>query len=264
MATTNTASNGTATEFLVPTEMKAIRYHKLKDFSLVTMPVPQPQGHGILVQVRSARIYGMDLHIYNGDFQSALTQGKSVVTGHETSRIVGKRRERKKGFQARRQGHGGQFGANCSWEEASLFEAASCAIHGLDRIRPEAGSNILLIGASPTGLCLAQLLKTNGGAPMVLASNEVPKMELAKRLNCADEYVELSRKDPAKQWADLKIKYPYGFDVVVEASGSHVLLEQAIDCCTRGGKLYYGVYQKSALINVSPQRVLQDEITMVG
>jgi D-arabinitol dehydrogenase (NADP+) len=45
---------------------------------------------------------------------------------------------------------------NCSWEEASLFEVASCAVHGMDRIRPEVGSNILLIGAGPTGLCLAQ------------------------------------------------------------------------------------------------------------
>jgi D-arabinitol dehydrogenase (NADP+) len=135
----------------------------------------------------------------------------------------------------------------------------------MDRIRPEVGSNILLIGAGPTGLCLAQLLKANGGAHMVLASNEGPKMELAKKLNCADEYVELSRKDQSKQWADLKAKYPYGFDVVVEASGSPALLERAIDYCTRGGKLvYYGVYEKSALINVSPQRVFSDEITMIG
>jgi D-arabinitol dehydrogenase (NADP+) len=100
---------------------------------------------------------------------------------------------------------------------------------------------------------------------MVVASNEGPKMELAKKLNCADEYVELSRKDPSKQWADLKAKYPYRFDVVVEASGSHAILERAIDYCTRGGKLvYYGVYEKSALINVAPQRVFSDEITMVG
>lgn len=36
---------------------------------------------------------------------------------------------------------------NLSWEDAACFEAASCAIHGLDRIRPEVGSKILLIGA---------------------------------------------------------------------------------------------------------------------
>jgi D-arabinitol dehydrogenase (NADP+) len=127
------------------------------------------------------------------------------------------------------------------------------------------GSNVLLIGAGATGLCLAQLLRANGGAHLVLASNQGPKMELAKKLDCADEYVELSREDPSKQWEGLKVKYPYGFDVVVEASGSVELLEKAIDYCTRGGKLvYYGVYPKEALIKVSPSRVFSDEITMIG
>lgn len=67
------------------------------------------------------------------------------------------------------------------------------------------------------------------------------KMELAKKLNCADEYVELSRTDPSKQWAAIKEKYPYGFDVVVEASGAHKMLTIGLDNVTRGGKLvYYG------------------------
>ena len=88
---------------------------------------------------------------------------------------------------------------------------------------------------------------------------------MAKKLSCADEYVELSRTDPSKQWEALKAKYSYGFDVVVEASGSHAMLEKAIDYCTRGGKLiYYGVYEKEALIKVSPSRVFSDEITMIG
>lgn len=309
MPATNGTTNGTTAKFVVPTEMKAIRYNKIKDFSLVTMPVPEPKGHEVLIKVKSCGICGTDLHIHNGDFDSAITVGRPVVTGHETSGIVVKIGENVKGFRIGdkvtadnselcghchfcRQGkllycenflaHGvhldGGFAEYCaypaeklfhfenlSWEEASLFEAASCAVHGMDRIRPEVGSSILLIGAGPTGLCLAQLLKANGGAHMVIASNEGPKMELAKKLNCADEYVELNRKDPSKQWADLKAKYPYGFDIVVEASGSHALLEKAIDYCTRGGKLvYYGVYEKQALINVAPSRVFSDEITMIG
>lgn len=152
-----------------------------------------------------------------------------------------------------------------SWEEAALFEAASCAIHGMDRIRPEVGSNILLIGSGATGLCLAQLLKGNGGQHLVIASHKGPKMELAKKLNCADEYVDLDRNDPSQQWTALKAKYPYGFDVVVEASGSHAVLEKAINFCTRGGKLiYYGVYEKEALVQVSPSKVFGDEITIIG
>lgn len=152
-----------------------------------------------------------------------------------------------------------------SWEEAALFEAASCAIHGMDRIRPEVGSSILLIGAGATGLCLAQLLKANGGQHVVIAANKGPKMELARKLNCADEYVDLDRQDPREQWASLRKKYQYGFDVVVEASGSHAVLEKAIDFCARGGKLiYYGVYEKEALIQVSPSKVFSDEITIIG
>ena len=152
-----------------------------------------------------------------------------------------------------------------SWEEAALFEAASCAIHGMDKIRPEVGSSILLIGSGATGLCLAQLLKGNGGQHLVLASNKGRKMDLAKKLDCADEYVELDRENPDKQWASLKAKYPYGFDVVVEASGSPKVLENAINFCTRGGKLvYYGVYEKDAIIKVSPSKVFSDEINIIG
>ncbi|TID27365.1 putative sorbitol dehydrogenase [Venturia nashicola] len=291
--------------YTIPTEMKAIRYNKVKDWSLVTMPVPKPRAHEILVKVKSCGVCGTDLHIHNGDFDSKMP----VVTGHETSGIVVQIGDAVNGFTIGdkvtadnselcgychfcREGkllycenfaaHGvhldGGFAEYCvfpaeklfkfhnlSWEEASLFEAASCAVHGMDRIRPEIGSSVLLIGSGATGLCLAQLLRGNGGQHVVLASNAGPKMELAKKLDCADEYIELSREDPGKQWSALKEQYPYGFDVVVEASGSVKVLEMAIDFCARGGKLvYYGVYPKEALIAVSPQRVFSDEITMIG
>ena len=49
---TKHAMNGTTktNEYIVPAEMKAIRYNKIKDFSLVTMPVPQPKAHEILIK----------------------------------------------------------------------------------------------------------------------------------------------------------------------------------------------------------------------
>jgi threonine dehydrogenase-like Zn-dependent dehydrogenase len=41
---------------------------------------------------------------------------------------------------------------NLSDVEATLIEPASCAAHGLDRIRPRLGSSVLMFGAGPTGL----------------------------------------------------------------------------------------------------------------
>lgn len=152
----------------------------------------------------------------------------------------------------------------CSWEEASLFEATACAVHGLDRVKPPAGSKVLLLGAGPTGLCLAQLLKMNSGSHVVLASNEGPKMQLARSLGAADEYVDLSRSDPTPQWEELKKSYTHGFDIVVEATGSIQILERAIEYCTRGGKLLvYGVYPPGD-VKISPMRLMMDEITLVG
>jgi D-arabinitol dehydrogenase (NADP+) len=90
---------------------------------------------------------------------------------------------------------------------------------------------------------LTQMLRQNGGSHVVIAAPEGLKMNLAKSLDAADEYVELSRKDPAPQFEKLKSENPYGFDIVVEATGSVKILEDAIHYVRRGGKLVvYGVY----------------------
>lgn len=41
---------------------------------------------------------------------------------------------------------------NLSDVDATLIEPASCACHGLDKIRPRLGSSVLMFGAGPTGL----------------------------------------------------------------------------------------------------------------
>ena len=103
-------------------------------------------------------------------------------------------------------------------------------MHGLDRIAPKAGSTILMIGAGPIGLYLAQLLKLNGDAHLVLTANAGPKMKLAKKLAYADEYMNLDRERSQAQWTELKERFAYGFDVVVEASGSVQMLKDTIGC----------------------------------
>ena len=66
-----------------------------------------------------------------------------------------------------------------------------------------------MIGAGPTGLVLAQLLKLNGGCHVTLAANAGIKMELAQKLDAADEYIFLDRKTPEKQWEQIKSDNPY-------------------------------------------------------
>lgn len=149
--------------------------------------------------------------------------------------------------------------------EATLLEPASCAAHGLDKIAPKPGSSVLLLGAGPTGLVLAQLLKLNGGAHVTIAAPEGLKIDLAKSLEAGDTYVPLSRKDSAPQFEQLKRDNPYGFDIVIEATGSVKILEDSIHYVRRGGKLVvYGVYSNEARVSWPPSKIFGDEITILG
>jgi D-arabinitol dehydrogenase (NADP+) len=84
---------------------------------------------------------------------------------------------------------------------------------------------------------LAQLLRQNGCSHITLAAPGGPKMDIARQLSVADSYIELSRTDPAPQYAQLKHDNTHGFDIVIEATGSATVLEDAINYCRRGGTL---------------------------
>ena len=142
--------------------------------------------------------------------------------------------------------------------DATLLEPTSCAAHGLDRIRPKMGSTVLMFGAGATGMVLAQLLKQNGGCRVVVVAPEGLKMDLAKNLGIADEYVELSRTDSKPQYEALRRENPYGFDVVVEATGAVSVLQDSINYVRRGGTLVvYGVYKNADKVTWPPTKICE-------
>jgi D-arabinitol dehydrogenase (NADP+) len=150
---------------------------------------------------------------------------------------------------------------NLTDEEATLLEPAACAIHGLDKLNQPVGVEVLLLGAGPTGLILSQLLKLNGASKVTIAANKGIKMDIAKNLDVADEYIELDRQNPEPQWAKLREDNPHGFDVVVEATGVEKLANEAINYVRRGGTLMiYGVYENKALVHWPPSKIFGDEI----
>ncbi|KAJ5727062.1 hypothetical protein N7493_004882 [Penicillium malachiteum] len=156
---------------------------------------------------------------------------------------------------------------NFSDVDAALLEPASCAAHGLDKIAPQMGSRVLLFGAGPTGLILAQPLLQNGRCHMVIAAPAGVKMELAKSLDAADEYVELPRDSQASaaRMEELAADHPYGFDIVVEATGNSEILQNAINFVTKGGKLVvYRVYGDEDLVSLSPNKIVKEEINVIG
>ncbi|EKD12815.1 NADP-dependent mannitol dehydrogenase [Drepanopeziza brunnea f. sp. 'multigermtubi' MB_m1] len=281
----------------LPKTMQALRYSKPEEYGIVTVPLPKLRPNDILIKVKACGVCGTDLHIHEGEFIAKFP----LIPGHETVGVVAAVGPEVKGFAVgervvadnselcnecfycRRgqlllcehfEAHGvtmdGGFAEYCAYPagkvfkihnlsdvDATLLEPASCAAHGLEKIAPKLGSSVLMFGAGPTGL--------NGGCHVVVAAPEGLKMDLAKKLDAGDSYIELSRKDPEVQFAKLKEDHPYGFDIVVEATGSPKILEDAINYVRRGGKLVvYGVYSASARVSWPPSKIFGDEITILG
>ena len=120
------------------------------------------------------------------------------------------------------------------------------------------GSTVLMFGAGATGMVLAQLLKQNGGCRVVVVAPEGLKMDLARKLGIADDYVELSRTDSKPQYEKLRRENPYGFDVVVEATGAVSVLQDSINYVRRGGTLVvYGVYKNVDKVTWPPTKICE-------
>ncbi|KZV74185.1 GroES-like protein [Peniophora sp. CONT] len=287
------------------TQMKAVYYHGPRNFEVTDVPVPQVGDDEVLIKVSSCGICGTDGHIHGGDFIAAfpLIPGHEVcgtvaavgkdVTGFQSGeRVVADpsvvcencfycRRGQPllcENYLGRGCNLPGGFAEyvtfqakkvypihNLSDEEATLVEPTACAIHGMDKLEITVGVEVLIIGAGPTGLVLAQLLKLNGASRVVIAANKGVKTELARKLGAGDELIELDRENPDSQWAKIKEANPYGFNIVVEATGVESVAQHALDYVRRGGKLLvYGVYDSSALVHWQPSKIFGDEIRIIG
>jgi D-arabinitol dehydrogenase (NADP+) len=284
--------------------MKAIVYQAPRVWSYSDVPEPSLADDAVLINVRACGICGTDLHIHEGEFLAEFPLIPGHEIAGEVAAIGANVRHLEVGdrvvvdntelcghcFYCRRDqplfcenfiSHGCNIAGgqaelvaikaekvfpikNLSWREAVMVEPTACAMHGMDVIALKPGSEVLLFGAGPTGLVLAQLLKLNGAAHLTVAAPPGPKLELAARL-AADEVVAIDRDDSSQHARQLRAAHARGFDCVIEATGSPHLCEEALGYARQGGQvIVYGVYPEAARINWSPYEIFSRELTVKG
>lgn len=150
-------------------------------------------------------------------------------------------------------------------DEVAVFaEPLACSMHAMDTLALKPGSDVLLFGAGPSGLLLAQLLRHGGAGRLVVAAPTASKLALAREL-AADETVIVDRTDTTASLEQLKQLAPSGFDVVVDASGATTVLQNALSLTRDGGTvLVYGMATEGATITVEPFEIFRRQITIKG
>ena len=150
-----------------------------------------------------------------------------------------------------------------SFEEASFAEPAACAIHGMDMIDVQNGDRILMFGAGPTGIILAQLLKHGGAGQLVVAAPSQFKLDMLKDMGI--QTVQISRDLEANQDAEIRQYAPHGYDIIIDATGSAKITQACFQYAKKGSKIVvYGVCDETDRISVSPYDIFSNEYKLIG
>lgn len=103
------------------------------------------------------------------------------------------------------------------------------------------------------GLLLMQMLLNSGASSVTMVDRVQHRLAVARKLGA--QYT-------AADGAELSGEH---FDVSVDATGAPSAIEQACDVLARGGRLLvFGVTAQTAAVRLSPFRIYNDELTILG
>jgi D-arabinitol dehydrogenase (NADP+) len=90
------------------------------------------------------------------------------------------------------------------------------------------------------------------------------KLDAAKELGIR-ETLQISRSDYGTNKKLILEKYPRGFDIVIDATGSAEMAGHCLEYTKRGSRIVlYGVYGEDAVIPISPYLVFSQELSLIG
>lgn len=260
-------------------------------------PDPEPGPGEVAIRVERAGMCATDIHIYRGEYTaryplvpghelagvvesvgdgvSGLSTGDRVAVDPNVycGRCVFCRRQRNNhclDFNAIGVTRDGGFAelvripaanvygiGELSFAEAAFIEPVACAVYGIRRARVEPGDEVLVFGAGPIGLILAQLALRGGASRVSVVDLSAARLELAERLGATPV---LGGDD-----AELRRIVPHGFDLAIDATGVPSVVERLFGHTTAGGRvLLFGVCPRESRITVDPFEIYHRDLEVYG
>jgi alcohol dehydrogenase len=130
-----------------------------------------------------------------------------------------------------------------SFEQLALVETLAIGCHAIDRGKPLPGEQVLVIGAGPIGLSAIEFARVAGATTIVIDINEA-RLEFCKTTMGVTHTI-VAKGDGSELSALEAITGGQLADVVVDATGSHQSMSNALGYCAFGGHLVYvGITQQ--------------------
>jgi L-iditol 2-dehydrogenase/galactitol-1-phosphate 5-dehydrogenase len=144
----------------------------------------------------------------------------------------------------------------------AMTEPCAVALHGVEKLRIQAGMSALVIGAGPIGTMVAQWLKIKGCGRVYIADVDRLKLDIASKLGFA--VIDSSKVELLAEIR--RVEASGGVDCVVEAVGLPATFLQALQCAARFGQIVFmGNIQGTFSVPQSDfSQILRNELTIMG
>jgi 2-desacetyl-2-hydroxyethyl bacteriochlorophyllide A dehydrogenase len=281
--------------------MKAVIFSGPEQVEVTQVAEPRCQADEVVIKVARVGLCGTDLHIYHNEYMShfpvigghefcgtIVEVGAAVVDFHPGQRVAADPnlycghcdfcRDEKanhclnwEGVGITRPGAFAEFVAvparacyrlpeGLTDLQGAFIEPVSCVAHAMNRLRVWPGDEVLILGAGPMGLILSQVLRHSGAAQVVVVEKQPARLELAARLGAT-----LGVPVGPGQNEALREIAPYGFSIVIDATGNPRVIESAFQYLKpRGQYLQFGVASKDAEVKIRPYEIFKNDWTILG
>lgn len=128
-----------------------------------------------------------------------------------------------------------QVPEHLSFNEACMTEPVACCIHAMDRLDVKYGEDVLIFGAGPNGIILAQLLRHSNANRVVCLAPTKTKLDLVEEYGV--ETIQMDRNDPGKATEEVFRRFHDGVDAIVDATGSASVLPNCFQLLKKQGRL---------------------------
>lgn len=146
------------------------------------------------------------------------------------------------------------------YRTAAFAEPLACCIHAVDQVSLESGETVVIIGAGPIGLLLAQTFRASGAGTVVVSEPVDERRELALETG-ADAVVDPTERELESALDEL-VEH---VDIAVEAVGLPETIETAHSLPSAGGTtLVFGVPPQGETVEIDPFEVYYHETELVG
>ncbi|WP_037570618.1 zinc-dependent alcohol dehydrogenase family protein [Phaeacidiphilus oryzae] len=276
--------------------MRAVVIDKPGRVRVTEVPDPTPAAGQVVVEVAACGVCGTDLHILDGEFPPS---PYPLIPGHEFAGTIAASDDPALPVGIRvavdpslycgrceycRIGRGnlcadwnavgdtvdGAFAQYVAvpatnvhrlpdsvpdFRTAAMIEPLSCAVHGVDLLGPVLGKRVLVIGSGTMGLLIAQLLGRAGASEVAVVDRAGERLTIAQALGFTSTATSVGELAGGAR----------GFDIAVDATGAPAAIASGLDALRRGGTLLvFGVADAEAVVPVSPFRIYNDEIRILG